>query len=503
VWRPRQQCVIRSLGAQPVKGEPRSAAATLLAVVPSKETGRMMRAPRLVTLLAGGALASVSVLVPISAAHAVPAGVTVSPSSPFNFDNCDPANPGTCQTRLGHFRLSGDGGEQELVVTNHSGKSAQVSPDFTTSNGSTDFLLAPADSGTSCLTIAPNNIDLVAVPIADTASCNLGIAFVPTHFGARATSMTVTFTDTTANKTPINSTALMLSGTGVGGYYLAGSALEWATFGFFPVDLENQGADLNQPVVGIAGDATGNGFWVDAADGGVFAAGDAKFFGSTGGIRLNQPVVGMAGTPSGQGYWLAASDGGIFNYGDAKFFGSTGNVHLNKPIVGMAATPTGKGYWLVASDGGIFAFGDAKFFGSTGNVNLNKPVVGMAATPTGQGYWLVASDGGIFAYGDARFFGSTGGVTLAKPIVGMSPSPTSLGYYLVASDGGIFNYGDVPFEGGLGGEGIDDVIGMTPTTLPLFGAFLVAPESVGARSRSTLAAISSGRLTPDLGATAR
>ena len=73
-----------------------------------------------------------------------------------------------------------------------------------------------------------------------------------------------------------------------------------------------------------------------------------------------------------------ASDGGIFAFGDAAFYGSTGNITLNKPVVGMAPTPNGRGYWLVASDGGIFSFGDAAFYGSTGNITLNKPVVGMA-----------------------------------------------------------------------------------------------------------------------------
>ena len=106
---------------------------------------------------------------------------------------------------------------------------------------------------------------------------------------------------------------------------------------------------------------------------------------------LNQPVVGMAATPTGGGYWLVAADGGIFAFGDAAFFGSMGGQRLNQPVVGMAATPTGGGYWLVASDGGIFAFGDAAFFGSMGGQRLNQPVVGMAATPTGGGYWLVAS----------------------------------------------------------------------------------------------------------------
>ena len=116
----------------------------------------------------------------------------------------------------------------------------------------------------------------------------------------------------------------------------------------------------------------------------------------------------MASTPDGFGYWLVASDGGIFAFGDAQFYGSMGGTHLNQPVVGMAATPDGKGYWLVAADGGIFSFGDAGFFGSTGSIQLNKPVVGMTSTPDGNGYWFVASDGGIFAYGDAGFFGSTG-----------------------------------------------------------------------------------------------
>jgi hypothetical protein len=30
----------------------------------------------------------------------------------------------------------------------------------------------------------------------------------------------------------------------------------------------------------------------------------------------------MAPTPTGHGYWLVAADGGIFTYGDAHFLGS-------------------------------------------------------------------------------------------------------------------------------------------------------------------------------------
>jgi len=185
-----------------------------------------------------------------------------------------------------------------------------------------------------------------------------------------------------------------------------------------------------------------SGYWMVASDGGIFAYGGSRFFGSTGNVKLNMPIVGMAATPSGNGYWLVASDGGIFAFGDAGFFGSTGAVKLNRPIVGMAATRSGKGYWLVASDGGIFAFGDAGFFGSTGNVKLNKPITGMTPSATGRGYRMVASDGGIFSFGDAAFFGSTGGTALAKPIAGMAPTPSGQGYWLVGSDGKVFPFGD-------------------------------------------------------------
>jgi hypothetical protein len=87
----------------------------------------------------------------------------------------------------------------------------------------------------------------------------------------------------------------------------------------------------------------------------------------------------MARTASGTGYWLVAADGGIFPFGDAVGYGSTGNMRLNQPIVGMATTGNGQGYWLVGADGGIFPFGNARGIGSTGGTHLNQPVVGMTA----------------------------------------------------------------------------------------------------------------------------
>jgi hypothetical protein len=87
--------------------------------------------------------------------------------------------------------------------------------------------------------------------------------------------------------------------------------------------------------------------------------------------------VGLAATADGRGYWLVSSDGGIFAFGDARFYGSLGSAHLNGPIVGLASTADGRGYWMVASDGGVFGFGNAHFYGSAATAGL-RTVVGIS-----------------------------------------------------------------------------------------------------------------------------
>lgn len=231
-------------------------------------------------------------------------------------------------------------------------------------------------------------------------------------------------------------------------------------FGFGSASAHGTVTDPRTPVVGLSPTATGDGYWLVDANGGIYSYGDAGFYGSLGGETLNEPIVGMQSTKSGNGYWLVAADGGVFAFGDAAFYGSTGGQPLNKPIVGMARSLSGNGYWFVASDGGVFAFGDAAFYGSMGGQPLNKPVVGMAAT-SGSGYWLVASDGGVFAFGDAAFYGSMGGQPLNKPIVGMAATPSSNGYWFVAADGGVFAFGGAGFHGSLGAEGLQrPIVGM-------------------------------------------
>ena len=80
------------------------------------------------------------------------------------------------------------------------------------------------------------------------------------------------------------------------------------TQGLFPLPLQ---LTPHQPVFGLDGviltrcsfgtnpdptpsRASGDGYWVLGADGGVFSFGSAQFYGSTGGMKLNRPVTGMA-----------------------------------------------------------------------------------------------------------------------------------------------------------------------------------------------------------------
>src|SRR5664280_2643361 len=217
------------------------------------------------------------------------------------------------------------------------------------------------------------------------------------------------------------------------------------------------GVVLNAPIVDVASTPGGGGYWEGASDGGVFAFGDAGFYGSTGTLHLDQSIVGMTSTPDGRGYWEVGSDGGIFAFGDAGFYGSASGLSPGSLIVGVASTPDGGGYWEAASNGAVFAFGDAGF---AGRAPSGQPVIGISAS--GTGYRLAASDGAVYAFGGAGFYGSTGGLPLNKPVIGMSAIED--GYVTVASDGGIFSFGGAGFYGSLGGSTLSSSSGSGTTT---------------------------------------
>lgn len=150
---------------------------------------------------------------------------------------------------------------------------------------------------------------------------------------------------------------------------ICASLLALATLGVGGPTVRAQPKETAGPPI-----ATG-GYRLAGTDGSVYAFG-ATYAGSAARLSLAAPIVGIASTPT-FGYWLVASDGGIFSYGDARFFGSAGGVRLNQPVVAIAPSPTGHGYLLVASDGGIFTFGDARFRGSASSRTKPASISGI------------------------------------------------------------------------------------------------------------------------------
>ena len=202
-----------------------------------------------------------------------------------------------------------------------------------------------------------------------------------------------------------------------------------ATFYGEPATSFSGGREFVPNSLQIVSTPSGHGYWVYEAGlsdlGRVAPFGDAVSYGDTltlvehnGGHGFNGSAAGMAAMPDGKGYWEVRSDGGVFAFGSAKFYGSMGGRHLVQRIIGITATADGRGYWLYAADGGVFAFGDAAFGGSAGGLRLVAPIVGMARNPAGAGYWLAAADGGVFAFGGAPWIGSlpSFGVRPNRPI---------------------------------------------------------------------------------------
>jgi hypothetical protein len=92
-----------------------------------------------------------------------------------------------------------------------------------------------------------------------------------------------------------------------------------------------------------------------------------------------------------------ATDGGIFAFGDARFYGSMGGRHISMPVAGMSLSARGYGYMMVAKDGGIFAFGDAVFRGAGSLRQFSKAV---SVAPNGRHYYILDARGGTLCRGE-------------------------------------------------------------------------------------------------------
>ncbi len=253
------------------------------------------------------------------------------------------------------------------------------------------------------------------------------------------------------------------------GYWLVGSDGGIFNFGSAQFHGSTGNLKLNRPVVGITPKADGTGYWLVASDGGIFGF-NAPFVGSlpglgfapagtTGGKHLNAPIVGMVPSPSGNGYFLVASDGGIFAF-NATFAGSCPSLPggCSGAAVGVAPDQSGKGYWLVTATGHIYSFGDAPSFGGPGP--QTSAITSIVRTPDGGGYWILDANGTVFSYGDATGFGSlpAGATSASNPATAIFAPSDGAGYWVATAKGKVYDFGDAPSDGDMSGTNLNGPI---------------------------------------------
>ncbi len=248
-----------------------------------------------------------------------------------------------------------------------------------------------------------------------------------------------------------------------GGVYAFGNAGFWGS-----IQSVNSGQTaqswLGTPIIGVAEVPGGGGYWLAGDNGEVCGFGSATVWSYDGGPANNWcapdqnpstvgTIVGIAADPNGQGYWLVNSAGDVYTSttsGAVPYYGNAGSI--TGSAVGIASTPTGDGYWITTTVGAVYTQGNAGYEGGMNGQQLNKPIVGIASGPNDDAYWLVGGDGGTFNFGGIPQYGSLAGKSLYYGIVGIASSADEQGFYLMAYDGGLFTYGDAQFQNDVYGD---------------------------------------------------
>lgn len=243
--------------------------------------------------------------------------------------------------------------------------------------------------------------------------------------------------------------------------------------------LEDAGVALEEPIPAVLRE--GDGLWVATADGHVFDAGDARFWGSAARRGLGEPIAAVTTTRSGEGYWMFTASGHVLAFGDAADLGGPASS-TGVPVVAAASTPAGDGYWTVSDRGVVLAFGDAAPIAPVPGALSGARVVGIAATPSGQGYWLADASGRVVAVGDARPFGDLGGEAPDGAITAIAATPAGDGYWLVTGTGEVHAFGAAEALGSLADElGADAPPRLVVSILPTQtgeGYWLVAADGL-------------------------
>ena len=344
---------------------------------------------------------------------------------------------------------------------------AGISVTFTATPGPTGA--SGTFNGLSSVTVTTNESGLATSPLAYPLTANgIAGAFTVTATGDGLTSLPYSETNVAApvtppTTTPPTTTPPPATSPSDHGYWLVGGDGGIFTFGSAAFHGSTGSLKLSRPVVGITPTSSRQGYWLDASDGGVFAFGDAVYYGSVpqlgilpagspaAGRKLAAPVVGMVPSSTGHGYFMVAADGGVFAFGDAVFAGSCPSIGgCSGAAVAVMPDASGLGYWLVTTTGHVYAFGDAPFLGAPGSVS--SPVTSAGRTASGNGYWILLANGTVLSYGDAANLGGpVGSASALRPATAIFATATGGGYWVALSDGSIFTYGDAPYDGGMNG----------------------------------------------------
>ncbi len=334
---------------------------------------------------------------------------------------------------------------------------------FTVVPGPTGAAATFGAGGPATITVPTGTTGVATVPTATSLTANgTAGAFTVT---ATSGTLTASFNETnvaapvttpppTNSPTPADHGYWLVGGDG--GIFTFGSATFFGSTGSMP---------LSRPVVGITPTSSRQGYWLDASDGGIFAFGDAGFYGSIPGLgilpagypgagrKLAAPVVGMVPSATGHGYFMVAADGGVFAFGDAVFAGSCPAIGgCAGAAVAVMPDASGNGYWLVTATGHVYAFGDAPFLGAPGG-NVGSPVTSAVRTHDGNGYWILLADGTVLPFGDAITLGGAQGSTSAlNPATAIFATQSGLGYWVATANGAVANFGDAPNDGGMSGS---------------------------------------------------
>jgi hypothetical protein len=286
----------------------------------------------------------------------------------------------------------------------------------------------------------------------------------------RPTTTTTTKPSKTRTTTPGNASPppSPQSSTPTDGYWLVGSDGGIFNYGSAPFEGSTGSLSLQRPVVGITRTSSNSGYWLVASDGGVFAF-NAPFVGSLPGLglhpagsglprSLNQPIVGVVPSSNGQGYYMVAADGGVFAF-NSTFAGSCPGIGgCSGATVAVAPDASGNGYWLATATGHIYSFGNAPYFGAPGQ--QRSAITSMVRTPDGGGYYILDANGQVFAYGDATFLGGlpTGAAGGLNPATAIFDTADGGGYGVSTALGKVYPFGDAPADGDMSGTHLNGSI---------------------------------------------